>query len=235
MSANNAQSWMASVMRGGRGLKVSAYSRENPPRPAKRLELYDFEGCPFCRKVRDVLTELDLEFIERTCAKGASTKRAFVVEQGGQSMFPYLIDPNTDTRLYESEDIINYLMSTYSPGRSAIGRALSPIDTASSMSASIVRPRGSKVRDGLGERDQPPELLELYNFEASPYCRKVREAMCELNLDYVVKNVGKGSKRRAEFKALAGRVMVPYLVDPNTGTQMFESDEIVAYLEKTYG
>ena len=28
--------------------------------------------------------------------------------------------------------------------------------------------------------------------------------------------------------------MVPYLVDPNTDTEMFESAEIVAYLEETY-
>ena len=28
--------------------------------------------------------------------------------------------------------------------------------------------------------------------------------------------------------------MVPYLVDPNTDTEMFESAEIVAYLERTY-
>ncbi len=29
-------------------------------------------------------------------------------------------------------------------------------------------------------------------------------------------------------------MMVPYLVDPNTGTEMFESADIVAYLDRTY-
>jgi glutathione S-transferase len=28
--------------------------------------------------------------------------------------------------------------------------------------------------------------------------------------------------------------MVPYLVDPNTGVEMFESADIVRYLEDTY-
>jgi len=28
---------------------------------------------------------------------------------------------------------------------------------------------------------------------------------------------------------------VPYLVDPNTGREMYESDDIVAYLEAEYG
>jgi len=30
-------------------------------------------------------------------------------------------------------------------------------------------------------------------------------------------------------------MMVPYLVDPNTGTAMFESADITAYLLATYG
>jgi glutathione S-transferase len=29
-------------------------------------------------------------------------------------------------------------------------------------------------------------------------------------------------------------MQVPYLVDPNTGRAMFESADIVAYLERTY-
>jgi glutathione S-transferase len=29
-------------------------------------------------------------------------------------------------------------------------------------------------------------------------------------------------------------MMVPYLVDPNTGVEMFESADIVRYLEETY-
>ena len=29
-------------------------------------------------------------------------------------------------------------------------------------------------------------------------------------------------------------MMVPYLIDPNTSTEMFESADIVGYLEETY-
>ena len=31
----------------------------------------------------------------------------------GRLQVPYLIDPNTDTRLYESADILRYLNETY--------------------------------------------------------------------------------------------------------------------------
>ena len=62
----------------------------------------------------------------------------------------------------------------------------------------------------------------------------MRETLSALEIPYVLHNVGRGSAKRDEFKALAGKMQVPYLVDPNTGTAMFESAEIVAYLEKTY-
>jgi hypothetical protein len=47
----------ASVARLGAGLTVGPLG----PRPAKPLELYEFEACPFCRKARVALTMLDLE------------------------------------------------------------------------------------------------------------------------------------------------------------------------------
>lgn len=30
-------------------------------------------------------------------------------------------------------------------------------------------------------------------------------------------------------------MLAPYLIDPNTGTEMYESDDIVAYLNEKYG
>ncbi|MBO6938023.1 MAG: glutathione S-transferase N-terminal domain-containing protein [Deltaproteobacteria bacterium] len=223
----------ASVLRVGRGLVVLPRQQKNPPRPEKWLELYDHEGCPFCRKVRDVMSELDLAYIERSCPKGDTTKRPFVASKG-QEMFPFLVDPNTGKELHESEDIITYLVDTYGGGRSRFGKLASPLNTVSSVAASVARPKGSRCRPGCENREQPAELLELYNFEASPYCRKVREALCELNLDYKVHNVAKKSARRPELVARGGKMLVPYLIDPNTSTEMYESDDIVAYLERTY-
>ena len=37
------------------------------------------------------------------------------------------------------------------------------------------------------------------------------------------------------MKEWGGKVQLPYLADPNTGKEMFESREIVAYLRETYG
>ena len=48
---NDASSFAASVIRLGRGLypTITADERPDLKRP---LELYDFEACPYCRKVR---------------------------------------------------------------------------------------------------------------------------------------------------------------------------------------
>lgn len=47
--------------------------------------------------------------------------------------------------------------------------------------------------------------------------------------------LAKGSPKRAEFVARAGRMQVPWLHDPNTGASLFESIEIERYLYSTYG
>lgn len=232
---NNAHSFLVSVARGGRGLVVTPHNQEHPPRPAEPLELYQFEACPFCRKVREVLSELDLAYVSRSCAHGAGKNREFVRERGGKEQFPFLVDPNTGAELFESEDIIDYLAETYGGGRGLAGKLASPINTVTAVFAGALRPRGGRVRGSTGREAQPDEMLELYNFEASPYCRKVREALDELELDALVHNVAKKSKRRPELVERGGTMMVPYLIDPNTGAAMYESDDIVAYLEETYG
>ena len=235
MTLNDVWSLGASIFRIGRGMRVEPYNREHPPRPEETLELYDFEACPFCRKVREVLSELDLNYIEHTCGQGAEKKRREAEQLGGKRQFPFLVDPNTGEKRYESEAIIDYLRETYGEGRSGTSRMLSPLNTVTAGFASMVRPRGGRVRSGLESRPQPAERLILYSFEISPFCRKVRERLCELNLDYAVRNVAKKSPRRPELVERGGTMMVPYLIDPNTGKEMYESDDILDYLEETYG
>jgi glutathione S-transferase len=74
----------------------------------------------------------------------------------------------------------------------------------------------------------------LYGFEASPFCRLVREALCELELPYLLHNVAKGSPKREAFVSRSGKMQVPYLIDRNRGVEMFESAEILDYLDATY-
>jgi len=221
-------------------------------RPKKKLELFDIEGCPFCRLVREALTELDLQAKIYPCPKGGKRFRPQVKKMGRKYQFPFLVDPNKDVQMYESYDIIQYLFSTY--GKKSVPLKWRPqmINKTSAILASLVRP-------GLGLKVQasrrPKKFLELYSFESSPYSRLVREILCELEIPYLLHNVGKieaadfilpsirskilskapihGSSRQA-FVERSGKMMVPYLIDPNTDTEMFESAEIKKYLLNTY-
>jgi len=222
-----ATSFAASAARMGSGMQIAPLG----PRPKKRLELYEFEACPYCRKVREALSALDLEAMIYPCPKDGPRFRPAVIRRGGKAQFPFLVDPNTGKELYESDDIITYLFQQYGDGRVPLPLRLGPVTDVTSMLASAWRPAfGARYRTAK----QPQKPLELYSFEASPFCRIVREHLCALELPYVLHNVAKGSPRRDAFVKRSGKMMVPYLVDPNTGTEMFESADIVAYLERRY-
>jgi glutathione S-transferase len=220
-------SLLATVARLGFAERVGKTGRP----PAKLLELYEFEACPFCRKVREALTVLDLEVMIYPCPKGGTRFRDVVRTRGGKAQFPYLVDPNTDVEMYESDDINRYLFERYGGGELPLMLSLGPLTLAGSAAA-------SGFRFGRGERYRParrPEQpLELYSYEGSPFCRLVREVLCELELPYRLRNVARGSSRREAFIARAGKMMVPYLVDPNRSVAMFESADIIAYLRRTY-
>jgi glutathione S-transferase len=239
---------LASTLRLWRGTRATGAARQ----PAKLLQLYEFEACPYCRLVREALTELDLDALILPTPHGGRRFRPKVAELGGKQQFPYLVDPNTGRALYESDEIIAYLYAEYGR-RPAPARLLRPFDVASSTLASLPRlAAGARARASVPAR----RPLELFSFESSPYSRRVRELLCELELRYVLRNAGKalwqdlgppslraslfpdlpvqGRNRQALLRR-AGRVQVPYLVDPNTGVEMFESTAIREYLIATYG
>jgi len=226
-SIDVATSLFASIVRLGTGMEVGGVGT----RPEKTLELYEFEGCPFCRKVREALSILDLDAMIYPCPQNGPRFRPQILERAGKTQFPYFFDPNTGREMYESDIIVGYLFANY--GDSHIPWALSTplLTNASSFVASIARTTaGRRYRKAA----PPAQPLELWSFEASPFCRLVRERLCELEIPYLLRNVAKGSAKRKEFIARSGKMMVPYLHDPNTGKEMFESADICAYLDKTY-
>ncbi|MGB8329397.1 MAG: glutathione S-transferase N-terminal domain-containing protein [Polyangiales bacterium] len=202
--------------------------RKVPERP---LELYEFEVCPYCRIVREALSALSLDPIVYPCPRGGRRFREKVREQGGRYQFPYLVDPNTGVGMYESADIVEYLFREYGKGIAPWFLRARGFAVSTSMLASGFRPH--RGRHAVRSR-QPGKLLELYSYEGSPFCRIAREALCELELPHQLHNVPRQSPDRDGFVAVSGKMQVPYLVDPNTGVQMFESDEIRRYLHRTY-
>lgn len=243
------RSILVSSLAGWRGSVAFRPARKQPAQP---LQLYDIEACPYCRLVRETLSALDLDVVIYPCPKGGARFRPQARVLGGKAQFPLLVDPNTQRTLYESADIVEYLAQTYGGrigGARGLTRALKL--GSSSLASAMQFGRGLRARPSRGA-EQP---LELYSFETSPYSRLVRERLCELELPYLLRNTAKGapkdigppavrdrwfkseqgtSRNRKALLARAGHVQVPYLIDPNTGTEMFESANILTYLDATY-
>ena len=56
----------ATLARAAQGMRVGRPGR----RPVEPLLLYEFESCPYCRKVREALTALDLDADVRPLPEG---------------------------------------------------------------------------------------------------------------------------------------------------------------------
>jgi glutathione S-transferase len=199
------------------------------PRPEKMLVLWDFERCSASRAVREALSTLDLDAEVRPCPMGGTRFRPQL--EGGKGV-PQLHDPNTGETLKGSQKIVRHLYSHYGVGRPPLLLIREPVRVFTGLSMRF-------LTGGIGARARPsksPEKpLELYSFEASPYCRFARATLSELELPYTLHNVAKGSPRRTAFIARSGRMQVPWLHDPNTGASLFESQAIERYLLDTYG
>lgn len=77
-------------------------------------------------------------------------------------------------------------------------------------------------------------MIELYQFEGCPYCAKVREVLSQLHIDYIARSAPPGSPQRQKLQELGGKQQVPFLVDPDRGVTMYESDDIITYIREHY-
>jgi glutathione S-transferase len=221
---------------GGRYLKETS-DTESFKRPEKPLKLYEFEGCPFCRKVREAIVWLDLDPIVYPCPQGGKRYREFVKETGGKAQFPYLIDENTGTKMYESDDIIEYLYENYGPGKDKVPSLISrsPIVTVAAGLGMLGRiGKGSKLDAKSTANEKELEPIVFYGYETSPFCKIVRERLVELEIPHQIKSTGRGSYKRKELFKKRGTFQVPYIEDPNTKKAMFESKDILEYLNREY-
>ena len=177
-----------SLLRVNRGVIVRGVGR----RPAKNLVLFEAEYCPFCRHVREALTELDLDAMIYPVPKGGKRHVQRLKKLGGKAKIPFLHDPNTGTKLYEADAIVKYLYKEYGlecedvPARRLLTSTLATL---------------TRGKQGMFARPNkaPGKPLELYSFEGSPYGRLARETFCELEIPYLLHNVGKTPGAHADY------------------------------------
>lgn len=77
------------------------------------LELYELDGCPYCKKVTQKLDELGLEY-ESHKVPSSHSERDEVEAISGQTGVPVLVDKENGIEgMPESDDIVEYLEETY--------------------------------------------------------------------------------------------------------------------------
>ncbi|MCU4751561.1 glutathione S-transferase family protein [Halobacteria archaeon AArc-curdl1] len=78
--------------------------------------------------------------------------------------------------------------------------------------------------------------ITVYNLPGCPFCAKVTSKLEELGLEYDRIDVPSAHGKRTEVEAVSSQTGVPVLSDEAHDVEgMPESDDIVAYLEETYG
>lgn len=201
------------------------------------LILYDSEDSPECRLVREACSMLSLNVTIRPIPQGGKRFRRDLEEINSgirtvPSQPPRLVDPNTGREISQWTNIRDYLFLKYGDNRIpwTLKENIGTISTAtlSTLCASSGRARLSNA---------PKLPLLLWSYEGSPFCKRVRNQLNQLELEHTVCFTPRGSPNRQRFFRSTqgdGRFQVPFLQDPNTGVELFESEAIVEYLEKVY-
>ena len=102
----------------------------------------------------------------------------------------------------------------------------------------LTRPRPRKrSAQGQAAVDADATALTLYQFHACPFCIKTRRAIHRLNVPVALRDAKNDPQAREQLKVGGGRVKVPCLrIDEANGTRwMYESNDIIAFLEKRFG
>ena len=198
------------------------------PRPVEMLKFYDNDSSSGCRRVREMMNLLDLTYL--------------TIPTFEDSSFPVLEDANTGEQITGDDAIINHLVDAYGPPKESYDeRALWPIRFR--QFAMATSGLASAIRGSPGAERQPDARpdngsmrpIELWAYECSPFVKPVKEKLSSLGLPHTVVSCSRGSSNRDRMVEKTGReFQVPYIVDPNTGIDMYESAEIVEYLDKVY-
>ncbi|CAK4075443.1 MULTISPECIES: glutaredoxin family protein [Vibrio] len=101
----------------------------------------------------------------------------------------------------------------------------------------VFSPRGVKRSpDAQKEADTKAQSMALYQFEACPFCVKVRRAMKRQSVNIELRDAKNDPTHRADLEAGGGRIKVPCLRIEKDGQVewMYESSDIVTYLEKEF-
>ncbi|MCJ2378208.1 glutaredoxin [Vibrio sp. ZSDZ34] len=101
----------------------------------------------------------------------------------------------------------------------------------------VFAPKGlTRSEDAQAQVDDKAKSMALYQFDACPFCVKVRRAMKRQSVNIELRDAKTDPVHKQALLEGGGRVKVPCLRIENGEdvTWMYESSDIVAYLEKEF-
>ncbi len=102
----------------------------------------------------------------------------------------------------------------------------------------LFTPKGvAREQEEQQKIDASTEKLKLYQYNACPFCVKVRRAMKRMSLSIELRDVRINSEYKKQLEEEGGRLMVPCLrIENEDGSYnwMYESSEIINYLSEKF-
>jgi len=85
--------------------------------------------------------------------------------------------------------------------------------------------------------DRESGRLALYHFRGCPFCTRTHRAIERLSLPIELRDAMSDAKHRADLRAGGGKLQVPCLRIEEAGETrwLYESRDIIAYLERRFG
>lgn len=78
-------------------------------------------------------------------------------------------------------------------------------------------------------------MVTLYVKATCPFCRRVLAMVDRLDTEVEVKDIVEDTAYEAELLEKGGKKQVPFMVDAAKEVAIYESDDIIAHLQKEYG
>ena len=185
-----------------------------------------------------MLCELDVPYELRSSGKGSSQRKKLAEITGGSTQCPYLIDPNTDTKMPESKDIIEYLYKNYAtfvPPNELLGtisnvitpllkpvyKVIAPLQAGSNREDKAEYEREILAAEDEIKEEIATESVVIYTYSLSPFCTEAISVLESLDVKYKEISLGRewlpffinenGSQKRAALGKMTGQTSLPHV------------------------
>jgi len=188
--------------------------------------------------VREVLSELDIPYQLKSAGKGSSKRAELARLTGGSTKCPFLIDPNTNSEISESKDIIQYLYKNYAifaPPNEVLGfisniitpvlkplfKVLAPLQAGSSSENKAGYETEILVAEAEIKEENGSNDVVIYTYSLSPFCSEAVAVLDSLDIDYKEISLGlewvpfliseEGARKRVALGVMTGQTSLPHV------------------------